>query len=118
MMRGPLGFAGMVILLALPTANAQTPQAGSPSFERLAPINVTGNWVSVVTEDWTVRMLTPGQRGFRQPSSECRRSGRGGKLGSSAETARPPGLCSAGLAPHARTSANRLAGRGHIKTPG
>ncbi len=64
MIRVPLSFPAVAILLALPMTNAQTPQAGSASFERLAPINVTGNWVSVVTEDWTVRMLTPPKGDF------------------------------------------------------
>jgi len=42
------------------------------------------------------------------------------KLGSSARNRQGclQGLRSAGFAAHARTSANRLAGRGHIKTPG
>src|ERR1043165_227080 len=31
---------------------AQTPRA-------LAPIDLTGNWVSIVTEDWRFRMVTP-----------------------------------------------------------
>ena len=64
MIRVQLSLAAVAILLVLPTTNAQAPQAGSPSFERLAPINVTGDWVSVVTEDWTVRMLTPTKGDF------------------------------------------------------
>ena len=62
------GFVRIVVALALaggtvPTASAQggrgagppppqTPQAG-------APIDVTGNWVSIVNEDWRWRMVTP-----------------------------------------------------------
>ncbi len=28
-------------------------------YQRFAPIELTGNWVSVVTEDWHMRMITP-----------------------------------------------------------
>ena len=35
----------------------ETPQA-------LAPFDLTGNWVSVVTEDWRWRMVTPPQGDF------------------------------------------------------
>ncbi|MBI4263450.1 MAG: hypothetical protein HY657_03660 [Acidobacteria bacterium] len=42
-----------VTLVAARQAAAQTP------FERLAPIDLTGTWVSVVTEDWHLRMITP-----------------------------------------------------------
>src|SRR5271169_6380949 len=34
---------------------AQTP----PTAKALAPIDITGYWVSLVTEDWRYRMLTP-----------------------------------------------------------
>ena len=36
---------------------AQQPQGSL--YQRYAPIDLTGTWVSVVTEDWAVRMLTP-----------------------------------------------------------
>ena len=35
----------------------QTQAAGTP--QSLAPIDLTGYWVSVVTEDWRYRMVTP-----------------------------------------------------------
>jgi len=34
-------------------------QRGAPTPRAAAPIDITGNWVSVVTEDWRWRMLTP-----------------------------------------------------------
>jgi hypothetical protein len=34
------------------------PQAARPA-KQIAPIDLTGNWVSIVTEDWRWRMLTP-----------------------------------------------------------
>jgi hypothetical protein len=50
---GALGHSGIVQAQApAPAAAAATPQA-------LAPIDMTGTWVSVVTEDWRWRMVTP-----------------------------------------------------------
>lgn len=54
-----------VLLLALLTVPlfAQGPPGGPPQPSRSpkagAPIDLTGYWVSVVTEDWRYRMLTP-----------------------------------------------------------
>src|SRR6478672_11349872 len=36
---------------------AQQPPPGAP--RGLSPIDLTGNWVSIVTEDWRFRMVTP-----------------------------------------------------------
>jgi hypothetical protein len=36
---------------------AQQPAPGTP--RGLAPVDLTGNWVSIVTEDWRFRMVTP-----------------------------------------------------------
>src|SRR5579862_1012279 len=38
---------------------AQAQGAGAATPQTLAPIDLTGNWVSVVTEDWRWRMVTP-----------------------------------------------------------
>src|SRR5262245_44652516 len=35
------------------------PQAAAPGAQMIAPIELTGYWVSVVTEDWRYRMVTP-----------------------------------------------------------
>ena len=55
-----LGFAGIV------AAEAAAQQRGQPAVPPVPPtaraaasIDLTGNWVSVVTEDWRWRMLTP-----------------------------------------------------------
>jgi len=52
----------LIITLALPVV-AQAPQGargGSPpSPQAMAPIDLTGYWVSVVNEDWRFRMVTP-----------------------------------------------------------
>ena len=63
--RLPPGVLGgiAVAVLALPVAllsapaNAQTADAGSP--REAAPIDLTGQWVSVINEDWRWRMVTP-----------------------------------------------------------
>jgi hypothetical protein len=39
---------------------SQTPAAGPPKTPRVAaPVDLTGYWVSVITEDWRFRMVTP-----------------------------------------------------------
>src|SRR5882724_11095702 len=40
-------------------AQAQGAGAAAATPQTLAPIDLTGNWVSVVTEDWRWRMVTP-----------------------------------------------------------
>jgi len=59
-----LGFAALAGALSLPQAvlaqRAARAQATAPkSAQEAAPIELTGYWVSVVTEDWRWRMLTP-----------------------------------------------------------
>jgi hypothetical protein len=39
------------------SALAQAPAPGTP--RAISPIDLTGNWVSIVTEDWRFRMVTP-----------------------------------------------------------
>ena len=44
---------------------AQRGRGGAPQTPRAsAPIDLTGYWVSVVTEDWRYRMVTPPQGDF------------------------------------------------------
>jgi hypothetical protein len=55
----PLNLVIAVFLLAAATdSRAQNEEANRTPRER-APIDLTGNWVSVVTEDWRWRMMTP-----------------------------------------------------------
>jgi len=54
--RNLLSFLFVATLASL-TARAQNDQR--TVYERYAPIDLTGNWVSVVTEDWAQRMLPP-----------------------------------------------------------
>jgi hypothetical protein len=52
---------GLVIPVAAQQApNAQqAPSANLPVYQQFAPIDLTGTWVSVVTEDWAQRMIMP-----------------------------------------------------------
>src|SRR5437016_4918645 len=60
---GLAGIAAAIALIAPALANAQgrgrgeTPPPQSP--KEAAAVDLTGYWVSVVTEDWRFRMVTP-----------------------------------------------------------
>src|SRR5438132_5388318 len=58
------GDAKWVVLLFVMCAASVSAQRGAapgppPTPKAAAPIDLTGNWVSVVTEDWRWRMMTP-----------------------------------------------------------
>ena len=58
------GLAAMFAcaLLATPASNAQigfASPAAPANPKAAAPIDLTGYWVSIVTEDWRYRMITP-----------------------------------------------------------
>src|SRR5207249_2574204 len=64
--RSVFAFAGMLIVLSimLPATYAQQRGArgagGPPQTPKaMAPIDLTGTWVPLITEDWRVRMVTP-----------------------------------------------------------
>ncbi len=57
----PMLFAASLGAQAPPAA-AQPAAAGLA--QRFAPIDLTGNWVSIVTEDWAVRMIPPPKGDF------------------------------------------------------
>ncbi len=50
-----------LIALASYTVFAQEEQS---VYQRFAPIDLTGNWVSVITEDWHLRMISPEKGNF------------------------------------------------------
>jgi hypothetical protein len=53
---------GLVALLAVagpPSAHAQRGRGGQAAAKAAAPVDLTGYWVTVVTEDWRYRMVTP-----------------------------------------------------------
>ena len=64
-MRGPrhtiVLVLSLVVVLLLPTAIAAQGRAGGgpPSARAEAPIDLTGQWVAIISEDWRWRMITP-----------------------------------------------------------
>lgn len=55
-----LGAAALCFSAIAPYSRAQAPPANSPPTARSgAPIDITGYWVSIVTEDWRFRMIVP-----------------------------------------------------------
>ena len=56
-----VGIASAMILLAPPSIRAQGRGNAAPArtAQQAAPIDLTGYWVSFVTEDWRFRMVTP-----------------------------------------------------------
>ncbi len=64
MKRAIAGTVGVMLALAAIGVGAQAPQgagqpAAPPTPRAQSPIDLTGTWVSVVTEDWRWRMMTP-----------------------------------------------------------
>ncbi|HEY6508476.1 MAG TPA: hypothetical protein VIY56_10720 [Vicinamibacterales bacterium] len=51
--------AALVVAPALPATAQQARAGGPPSARAAAPVDLTGTWVSVVTEDWRWRMRVP-----------------------------------------------------------
>jgi hypothetical protein len=55
---GVVTAAAMMLWLAAPlTMHAQAGRGGAPSAKASDPIDLTGYWAAVVTEDWRLRML-------------------------------------------------------------
>jgi hypothetical protein len=50
--------AGTAVVLCAPPSFAQEPPGAGLSGKVAAPIDLTGYWVAIVTEDWRYRMLT------------------------------------------------------------
>ena len=79
-MRSLVAIAGLALVLAAlgspASLHAQRPldsardRGSSPSAREAAPIDLTGYWVSYVTENWRYRMVTPAKGEYRRiPSS-------------------------------------------------
>jgi len=66
--RSLAAIAGVVLVLfAVGGASAQRQGSASSSSARdLAPIDLTGYWVSYVTENWRYRMVTPAKGEYRR----------------------------------------------------
>ncbi len=61
-MRNVICLAGLLLFVALQPVHAQRGQRGGgppPTPKAGAPIDLTGTWVPLITEDWRVRMVTP-----------------------------------------------------------
>lgn len=63
----------VVVLLVAP-AGVQAQGRGGQTAKAAAPIDLTGYWVSVVTEDWRFRMMTPAKGDY--PSIPLNAEGR------------------------------------------
>src|SRR5262245_21103826 len=58
----PACLTAAFLLASAPNMFAQGGQGGPPpTAQAAAPVDLTGYWVSIVTEDWRFRMLTPGK---------------------------------------------------------
>jgi len=57
-------IAAMLVLPA--TTRAQRQGGPPPAARESAPIDLTGYWVAVITEDWRYRMVTPPKGEFRR----------------------------------------------------
>ncbi len=63
--RGPERAALLVVLLSVSMAAQRGPQSAKDG----APVDLTGYWVSIVTEDWRYRMVTPARgRSSKRPA--------------------------------------------------
>ena len=55
-----IALIGVACVAALPAlAQPPGPPPSSRSARESAPIDLSGQWVSIVTEDWRFRMITP-----------------------------------------------------------
>src|SRR5437867_5011024 len=97
----------LILLLAVPVVISATQRGASQSPRAAAPIDLTGYWVSVVTEDWRWRMLTPPKGDYaRVPlNAEGRRV---------ADTLDPVNASSDGCKAYGAAGIMRMPGRLHI----
>src|SRR5213593_4584578 len=64
-MRRVIPSAGLLLLVLMPLAAVYAQRGGRgeggppPTPKAVAPIDLTGTWVPLITEDWRVRMVTP-----------------------------------------------------------
>jgi hypothetical protein len=68
MTRARLAIAALVLVCVVSAVlvGAQQPGGASPSARDAAPIDLTGYWVSYVTENWRYRMVTPAKGEYRR----------------------------------------------------
>ena len=96
-------MAPFLMLAVVVQAAAQAPK--TPKTPRdAAPFDLTGNWVSVVTEDWRWRMLTPSKGDYS--SVPLNPEGR-----KTADTWDPAKAASDGCRPYGAAAIMRVPGR-------
>jgi hypothetical protein len=98
--------AGLLMLVLGVPATPQEKQAPK-SPQEAAPIDITGNWVSVVTEDWRWRMLIPKKGDY----TSVPLSAEGKKV---ADTWDPANLASDGCRAYGAAAIMRVPGRLYI----
>jgi hypothetical protein len=69
-----LPIAAVALLVVAPDLKAQRGGRGAQTPREAAPVDLTGYWVSVVTEDWRFRMMTPAKGDY--PSIPLNAEGR------------------------------------------
>ena len=57
-------YASMSLLICVPARGQARGQRGAQTAKASAPIDLTGYWVAVVSEDWRHRMMTPRKGDF------------------------------------------------------
>jgi hypothetical protein len=98
-----------VVLLILAVGTPATPQGKQTpqTPKQAAPIDITGNWVSVVTEDWRWRMLVPKKGDYTSVPVNAE----GKKV---ADTWDPANLATDGCKPYGAAAIMRVPGRLYI----
>jgi hypothetical protein len=110
--RKAAGIVGCVAMLSIAAAAAaaqqpqppRVPPAPPPTPRAAAPIDITGNWVSVVPEDWRWRMLVPKKGDYA--SVPLNAAGR-----KTADTWDPATMSSDGCKPFGAAAIMRVPGR-------
>jgi hypothetical protein len=115
MKRTSLVVVALVVALAYPGMGAQQPPPAAPAVpptpRAAAPIDLTGTWVSVVTEDWRFRMLTPPKGDYM--SVPLNPEGR-----KAADTWDPAQAASNGCKPYGAAAVMRVPGRVRVTWDG
>ncbi|MBN4074990.1 MAG: hypothetical protein COA71_06910 [SAR86 cluster bacterium] len=57
-------FTKACAILLIVSIPVQAQQSDESFYQRFSPIELTGNWVSVITEDWHIRMISPPKGNF------------------------------------------------------
>ena len=109
MNRGITASAALLLgaALGLGAQAPQQPAAPPPTPKAAAPIDLTGYWVSVVTEDWRWRMIVPPKGDYTSVPLNPAGPESSGRLGSHR-------IASDGCKPFGAAAIMRVPGRVHI----